>query len=129
MKTKDSKLETPRLGPIIIGVNDIERAKIFYIAVFNIVVENQSNHYLSAYLNDTHIELEEDSEHRFPHWKKRNVGTYKCSEFIVPDMKLFLQKVQENGGKVLSEPVSRPWGGTNAEIADPDGNIFLISQE
>lgn len=73
-----------KLGPIIIGVRDIEKAKNFYI----------------------------------------NIGTYKNSEFIVLEMSNFLVEVKNNGGKVISEPVERPWGGINAEIADPDGNIF-----
>src|SRR3989338_6738876 len=107
---------------------DIEKAKEFYASVFEIEIHSQSEHYLSAYLNDALIELEEDSESRFSHWKKHNVGTYKNSEFIVADMNAFLQKVISFGGKIISHPIERPWGSINAEIADPDGNIFLISQ-
>lgn len=123
------KNQKPRLGPIIIGVNNIEKVRNFYLSVFEIEVEKESNHYLSSRLNDTHIELEEDSENRFPNWKSHNVSTYKNSEFIVYDLETFLKKVSEYGGKVINGPMERPWGGINAEIADPDGNIFLISQE
>ena len=117
-----------KLGPTIIGVNDIEKAKSFYINVFGIEVKEQSPHYLSAYLGDSHIELEEDSPNRFPGWAEHNIGTYKSSEFVVSNIQSFLVDVKNNGGKVLNEPVSRPWEGMNAEITDPDGNIFLISQ-
>ncbi len=119
----------PRLGPIVIGVTNIERAKEFYVNVFEIEVERQDSNYLSAYLGDTHIELEEDSEYRFPNWTKHHIGTYKNSEFIVEDVNTFLEKVKVYGGKVISEPVTRPWGTIGAEIADPDGNMFLIVQE
>jgi predicted enzyme related to lactoylglutathione lyase len=119
----------PKLGPIVIGVKDIEKAKEFYVNVFEIEVDERSENYLSSHLGNAHIELEEDSKNRFPDWKKNNVGTYKNSEFIVPDMTAFLKKVTQYGGKVVSTPVKRPWGSISAEIADPDGNIFLISQE
>ncbi|PIR69176.1 MAG: hypothetical protein COU47_04515 [Candidatus Niyogibacteria bacterium CG10_big_fil_rev_8_21_14_0_10_46_36] len=120
----------PKLGPIIIGTSDIEKAKKFYIAVFGLVIESEDKNYVSARgVDGTHIELEEDSENRFPHWAERNIGTYKNSEFQVPDMKLFLETVLKNGGKIISEPVSRPWGDIGAEFTDLDGNIFLVSQK
>ena len=121
--------EKPRLGPIIIGVNNIEKIKEFYIKVFEIEIDHQSENYLSAHLGDAHIELEEDSPHRFPHWKEHNVGTYKNSEFFVPNMSRFIEKVLRYGGRVVGLPSKKPWGSITAEIADPDGNIFLISQE
>ncbi len=118
-----------KLGPIIIGVRSIEKAKSFYVNVFGIEIKEQSENYLSAFLGDAHIEIEEDSPNRFPFWAERNIGTYKNSEFIVSNMQEFLEAVKSNGGTVVSEPVPRPWGGLGAEIADPDGNIFLISQK
>lgn len=124
------KTNFPTLGPIIIGTSDMERAKKFYIAVFGLVIENdESSHYVSARAVDgTHIELEGDSPHRFPDWVRHNVGTYKNSEFVVADIKLFLETVKRHGGRVVTELTPRLWGGFGAEIADPDGNIFLISQ-
>ncbi|KND49496.1 MAG: hypothetical protein AB203_00245 [Parcubacteria bacterium C7867-008] len=117
-----------KLGPIIIGVRSIEEAKGFYVNVFGINIKEESANYLSANLGGTHIELEEDSENRFPNWAKNNIGTYKNSEFIVSDIHSFVQEVVKNGGKVISGPLTRPWGSITAEIADIDGNIFLISQ-
>lgn len=116
-------------GPIIIGVKDIEKAKIFYLNVFELEIDIQSHNYLSCYLGDIHIEIEEDSENRFPNWAKNNIGTYKNSQFIVEDIEVFVTKVVQFGGKVISIPRTQPWGGINAEIADLDGNIFVISQE
>ncbi|MDB5244939.1 MAG: hypothetical protein JWN90_44 [Parcubacteria group bacterium] len=120
---------TVKLGPIIIGVKSIKEAREFYVNVFGIDIKDESENYLSAYLGDTHIELEEDSENRFPNWAKNNIGTYKNSEFIVSDMNSFLENVTQNGGAIISNAVTRPWGSVTAEIADIDGNIFLISQQ
>lgn len=120
----------PVLGPIVIGTSDIEKAKEFYTKVFGVTIESESSHYASARgVDGTHVELEEDSENRFPNWKEHNVGTYKNSEFTVRDIHSFLETVKKCGGKVVSDPVRRSWGGLGAEIADPDGNMFLITQK
>jgi predicted enzyme related to lactoylglutathione lyase len=124
-----NKVDFPQLGPIIIGTSDIEAAKKFYISVFGVTIESEKPRYVSTRgVDGTHIELEEDSENRFPNWKKHNVGTYKNSEFHVIDIYSFFETVKKHGGKIITEPVSRPWGGFGGEVADPDGNIFLISQ-
>jgi len=119
----------PTLGPIVIGVKNIEKALPFYVAVLEIEVEKQSPHYLLAHLNGAPIELEEYSENRFPNWEAHNVGTFKCVEIAVSDMDAFLEKVVEHGGTVITPSTPRPWGGFGAEISDPDGNIFPISQK
>ncbi len=117
----------PTLNSIIIGTVDIKRAKEFYIAVFGIIIEKEEAVYISAHgVDGTHIEIEEDSEQRFPNWKAHNVGTYKNSEFTVTDIHEFVKTVEKSGGKIISQPKMRPWGAFGAEIADPDGNIFLI---
>ncbi len=120
----------PALGPIIIGTADLQKARDFYISVFGISIEKEEANYISARgIDGTHIELEEDSENRFPHWAERNIGTYKNSQFIVSNINTFLDTVTRNGGKIVSDPVVRPWGNTTAEFADTDGNIFSISQK
>lgn len=109
----------------------MERAKKFYTSVFGIIIENdESSHYVSAHTVDgIHIELEGDSENRFLNWVKHNVGTYKNTEFFVPDIELFFETVKKNGGKVITNIVPRPWGGFGGEIADTEGNIIAISQK
>ncbi len=131
MEEKDIKNNFPQLRSIIIGTSNMERAKNFYTSVFGVVIENdESSHYVSAHLSDgNHIELEGNSENRFSNWVKHNVGTYKNTEFFVPDINLFFQTVEENGGTIITKPVPRPWGGFGGEIADPDGNIIAISQK
>jgi predicted enzyme related to lactoylglutathione lyase len=125
-----SKLNYPVLGPIIIGTSDMAKAKNFYVAVFGLIIDSESENYVSAHgVDGTRIELEEDSENRFPHWAARNIGTYKNCEFHIADIKSFLQIVVENGGEIISPPKPRPWGDVNAEFSDCDGNIFLISQK
>jgi predicted enzyme related to lactoylglutathione lyase len=125
----EDTMGNPRLRSIIIGTADIKKAKEFYIAVFGITIESEEAVYISSYgVDGTHIEIESDSEFRFPNWKEHNVGTYKNTEFAVADMELFLAKVEKNGGKIVSKPVMKPWGNISAEIADLDGNIFAVSQ-
>jgi predicted enzyme related to lactoylglutathione lyase len=119
----------PVLGPIIIGTSDIAKAKKFYVAVFGLVIDSESDSYVSAHTIDgTRIELEADSENRFPSWAKRNIGTYKNCEFHVADLTSFLRNVVAHGGAIVSQVTPRPWGDVNGEFSDLDGNIFLISQ-
>ena len=118
----------PTLGPIIVGTTNIVMLLPFYEKVFGLTVDNQGDNYLMGKLTDgTIMELEEHSEQRFPNWKEHNVGTYKNSEFKVKDIHLFLETVAAHGGKVISQAKQRPWGSWGAEIADPEGNIFLIT--
>ncbi len=120
----------PKLSAIIIGTNNLEKAKIFYKSVFCISIEHEDSTYvLSKSPDGQTIEIEMLNEHRFPNWKKHNVGTYKNTEFIVTDIYEFFKTVQANGGSIVSEPKLRPWGSYAGEIKDPDGNIFLITQK
>ncbi len=107
----------PKLGPIIIGTADIERAKKFYIAVFGLIIEREDLHYVSARGKDgTHIELEEDSADRFPNWKERNIGTYKNSEFFVSDINLFLKTLVKNGGSNNQQSCNKTLGRHGSRI-------------
>ncbi len=119
----------PVLGPIIIGITEVERSKAFYQTVFGVVVEEEKDNYIKTRAADgTIIELEQDSADRFPNWAQNNIGTYKNSEFKVIDLNLFLDTVVSNGGKIVSAPKRASWGGLGAEITDPDGNTFLITE-
>ena len=113
-----------------IPADDPERAKRFYQAVFGVVIEREDGaHYtLARGVDGTRIELEGMSEHRFPGWAERHIGTYKNSEFAVTDIQAFVASVVEHGGRIVTPPVARPWGGFGAEVADPDGNVLPISQ-
>ena len=120
----------PKLSSIIIGTSDLERAKKFYVAIFGITIEKESENYISALgVDGTHIEIEADTEYRFPNWKEHNIATYKNSEFTVSNIHKFSESVVKHGGKIVSQAKTRPWGTTAAEIADPDENIFLIVQK
>jgi len=88
-----SETNYPVLGPIIIGTTDIGNAKKFYIAVFGLVIDSESDNYVSARATDgTRIELEEDSENRFPGWAERNIGSIKIANFMSPTSHRFCEK-------------------------------------
>ena len=118
-----------RLWSIIIGVHSIEKSREFYEKVFGFIPSESSNYYLAGHIWEAFVEIEEDSPHRLPYWAAGNIGTYKNSEFIVDNIDAFIEKVIAYRGSILTPPRSMPWWGRNAEIADPDKNIFLISQK
>lgn len=120
---------TIQLWPIIIGVRSIEKSRLFYEKVFGFIAKEESPHYLAGHIWEAFVEIEEDSPHRLPYWAEGNIGTYKNSEFLVDDLDDFMGKIVTYGGSILTPPRTMPWGWKNMEIADPDRNIFLISQK
>lgn len=119
----------PKLSSIIIGTNNIKKAKRFYETVFHVTVEHEDESYISSKSPDGQkIEIEAMNEHRFLNWEKHNIGTYKNTEFEVSDIYGFFDIVRESGGSILSEPKLQPWGYAG-EIKDLDGNTFLIIQK
>jgi len=118
----------PTLWAIIIWTKNKKLAKKFYSNVFWIDIEVEKENYISARLKDgTLIEIEENSENRFPNREKNNIWTYKNSQFMVDDLNDFLQKVVANWWSVISPIKQKPRGSTT-EICDSEGNTFLIGE-
>ncbi len=120
----------PKLSAVIVGTNNLSRAKNFYSAVFGIKINHEDDTYISAFFEDgTHLEIEMINEYRFQNWERNNIGTYKNTEFSVPNIFDFFKLVVENGGTIVNAPILRPWNSYAGEIKDFDGNTFLITQK
>lgn len=46
----------------------------------------------------------------------------------VPDLESAMERLLENGAKLLHEPVVTPWGDTNVRFEDPDGMQITLFQ-
>lgn len=127
--TQNTNEDFPKPGAIIIGTQNMAKAKTFYQKVFGITVDFEDETYISAKCTNGYpLEIEALNEHRFPNWEKNNIGTYKNIEFEVKNIEEFFAKVTQNGGDIVSEEKSRPWGKAG-EIKDIDGNTFLILEK
>jgi lactoylglutathione lyase len=126
-KFKDMR---PNLGTVLIGVQNLEKSKMFYENAFGMIIDEFRPPFMEGHLGDNLVfNIEENDDIRDVGWKERNIGTYKNSILSVPDMKLFIQKVRAHGGSLIQEPKKMPWGYTEAHIIDPDGNIFVIESK
>lgn len=117
-----------KISSILIGVNNLEKAKPFYEKVFGFVFDEFRPPFASATLDDVEFNIEENAPVRDKDWSTRNIGTRKNVSFETDDLNNFLKVVTDNGGKVIKVPTDTPWNWRESIIADPDGNEFLIEQ-
>jgi len=118
-----------KLNSILIGVSDIMKAKPFYEKVFGVEFSEVRPPFSCFTMNGIEFNIEEISPERAPGWAEKYIGTDKPISFEVDDTDAFLKVVVENGGKIISNPIERPWGWKDGEFADLDGNVFIIEQE
>jgi lactoylglutathione lyase len=116
----------PRINHLALKVTDLEAATNFYENVFGFrqVGTGRSRGHISRHLTDGHVDLalmvydsEEDEEAKL-------VGEGPAIHHFgieVEDRKSFIEKIEANGGTLLSKPDS----GT-VKFRSPDGTIAEI---
>ncbi|MEI6346092.1 MAG: VOC family protein [bacterium] len=114
---------------ILIGVSDLNKARPFYENVLGFVFDEFRPPFASATLGDIEFNIEENADYRAPDWAQKNIGGRKSCTFQVADIVAFLKEAQQHEAKIVHEAVKQPWGWYTAEIADADGNEFVIEQE
>ncbi|MEK7102966.1 MAG: VOC family protein [Patescibacteria group bacterium] len=117
-----------KVSSILIGVSDLKKVKPFYQKLFGIIFDEFRPPFASFMFDGLEFNIEEDAPYRDRKWAKRNIGTRKNISFEVDSLDQFLKKAQKIGGKVIKSVEVKPWGWSEAVIADPDGNEFIIEQ-
>lgn len=118
------------LGANLINVTDLTKAKEWYETVIGMeVLEYRPPAFLETKLGDNHFYIETESELREEGFKKELVGGKTSIVFSVDNLKETIEKMRAQGVTILVEPVQQFWGGWNAKIADPDGNIFILDED
>jgi DNA-binding transcriptional MerR regulator len=56
------------------------------------------------------------------------VGRYAAISFTVGDAVAVCAELERRGVRITRQPEQQEWGGTLADIADPDGNILTLAQ-
>jgi predicted enzyme related to lactoylglutathione lyase len=118
-----------KLGSLLIGVSDLNQARIFYEKVFGMQTIEFRPPFMQANLNGMEFNIEEDADYRNKDWAKNNIGGRKAFSFYVDDIFDFISEARAYGAIVVEEPKKEPWEWYDAVIADSDGNEFVISQE
>lgn len=118
-----------KLNSVLISVSDIMRAKPFYENVFGVEFSEVRPPFSCFTMSGIEFNIEENSPERAPGWVEKYIGTIKPISFKVDNVDDFLKRVVDNGGKIITKPITRPWGWKDGEFSDLDGNVFIVEQE
>jgi catechol 2,3-dioxygenase-like lactoylglutathione lyase family enzyme len=114
-----------RIGYVIVGVKDLDKAVAFYRDVmgFELLFSEPSFHFASFQLGGQKFNLAAGSDETHGSGD-RNTGI----GFVVPDVDAAYEALAAKGVHFTLKPDKMPWGGYMGMFADPDGNIFYLDQ-
>jgi len=118
-----------KVSSILIGVSDLNKAKLFYERVLRMKFNEFRPPFASAVLENIEFNIEEDAPYRSPGWASKYIGGRKHVSFQTDDLEKFLAHAVEYGARIVQESEVKPWNWKEAVIADCDGNEFIIEQE
>jgi predicted enzyme related to lactoylglutathione lyase len=96
-------MQKRRLGVLLIGVSDLNKAKPFYEKVFGIETVDFRPPFMQGKLGDIEFNIEENASYRRSDWAKKNIGNRKSFSLQVDDIFLFLQEAEKAGAKVIEK--------------------------
>lgn len=118
------------LGANLINVTDLSLSKKWYEEIIGMTtVEYRPPEFLEMTLGNNTFYIETESDKREKGFKKEVVGGKTSIVFAVEDLRGTIEKMRSEGVHILVEPVQQFWGGWNAKIVDPDGNIFILDED
>lgn len=106
----------------LLDVHDMERAVEFYAKVFGLEVSVDTPEWSELRFGEATVAL---------HGGRNDAELIRTGlSFAVSDLDEVLDSVQRHGGRVLNGPFSPGGEGIRlAELADPDNNYFMASQD
>lgn len=116
-----------RIGYVIVGVTDLEKAIAFYRDVigFELLHAEPHFHFASFRVGDMQFSLAGGAGGDTHGTGDRNTGI----GFQVTDVDAAYAELSAKGVTFTMKPSKQPWGGYMAMFADPDGNIFYLDSE
>ncbi|MEN9342385.1 MAG: Glyoxalase-like domain [Candidatus Parcubacteria bacterium] len=118
-----------KVSSILIGVNDLNKAKPFYEQVFGFQFNEFRPPFASANLDGVEFNIEEYADYRPKDWAENYIGGRKQISFETDNLEKFLTKAESLGAKIIETPQEKPWGWKEAVIADSDNNEFIVEQK
>jgi catechol 2,3-dioxygenase-like lactoylglutathione lyase family enzyme len=64
----------------------------------------------------------------FPGQQDVKVGGFSAIAFSTDDIQATYEELSARGVKFTEKPTRQVWGEVQAQFADPDGNVFLLSE-
>ncbi len=115
---------------IILYVEKFEQCLQFYKEILKLPIRAEHGTYIEFETGSTILAMNTREDVKELTGLPLTEGVLQSSHFelgfVVEDVKETIEKLKEQGVKVLVEPIVKPWGQTIAYIADPDGNYIEI---
>ena len=107
---------------ITFHVSDLQKAKKFYEEILGLEKKYGYSSYVGFECGGVEIGL-------VPKTKGQKVTAVAPSvEFLVDEVEKAYRELKSKGVKFIKEMHEEPWGGKQATLTDPDGNILHITQ-
>jgi predicted enzyme related to lactoylglutathione lyase len=115
-----------RIGYVIVGVSDLDRAIEFYRDAmgFEFVHAAPEFHFAEFKVGGMRFSLAGGNGGDGGHKVGGNTGI----GFVVEDLDAAHKELAGRDVAFTMEPARQPWGGYMAMFADPDGNVFYLDQ-
>jgi catechol 2,3-dioxygenase-like lactoylglutathione lyase family enzyme len=121
-----------RLNVLTLGVRELEREKRFYQALGwrtrstgdDFAAFPLGGAVLALYALDA---LAAEANLPVPEGQQFNGFTCSVNVEHKEDVDRAVEAATQAGGRMLSEPVTREWGGRSGYFADPEGNVWEVA--
>ena len=106
---------------ITLSVSDLERSKKFYEDVLGLDKKYEYSSYVGFECGGVEIGLRPKGT--------VDIGKDAASiQFLVDNLDEEYRRLVKKGVKFIREPHEEPWGGKQASLRDPDGNLLEITE-
>jgi catechol 2,3-dioxygenase-like lactoylglutathione lyase family enzyme len=120
-----------KIGAITLFVDDLQRARSFYLDVFGGPVVYQDENSAVFDFGGTVINLLDAraAGDLVEPGTGRGAGSRFVLSIWVDDVDAIVIDLQRRGVALFSGPIDRDWGKRTASFTDPDGHIWEIAQD
>ncbi len=114
-----------------IPVNDMDRAKKFYTSIFGWKVEKSDRHYQMVTTTpiDKSGRPKEAGGINGALFKRETSEDTVSLVIRVPSIEDYLKRIEEAGGKIITEKTPAEGIGFHAEFCDTEGNVIGLWEE
>ena len=122
-----------KIGAITLFVDDLQRARSFYLDVFGgpVIYEGETSTVFG--FGDTVVNLLDASAAGDLVEPGTGTGRRAGPRFVlsiwVDDVDTMVAELQRRGVALFSGPIDRDWGKRTASFSDPDGHVWEIAQD
>ncbi|MCO1580292.1 VOC family protein [Crossiella sp. SN42] len=123
-----------QVSAIMLGIQDVERAKRFYVEGLGCTLELDHPGFATCLLGDGGIKLalyEWDAVAKDAGVPAAGSGFRGSSLHFITDSREVVDEVIQAavaaGGAVVNEPTAAEWGGYSGYFSDPDGHLWKVA--